>query len=417
MLSIPAFTGGKSVAQYRTVSSQVFYDQLSPYGEWVNYPSYGYVWIPNNNANFSPYATNGYWVYTDYGWTWVSDYPWGWAPFHYGRWDFDDSYGWYWVPDYQWAPAWVAWSSSPGYYGWAPLRPGIDVDEVISNGYRTRPDRWCYVHEEYMGRRDMERHYDPRGNNADHIRNSTMISRTYIDNARHTKYIGGPPREDVQKSTGAPVQQLTIAPRSKPGQTVNAQQVSLYQPTITRAPASAPLKVTELKDFNPLTGRTANPQQTNAATPVQTGSNRNPGSNTPPPVIQSERNTGVQAAPQNRRNGNSQQRSQRTTQQNATRNSPSVQQPAAPSVHSNPQPPHQVARPQSLPPAAPPAHVEPAHQPLPQSAQPPHEAPQPKPENIPHETTPRTENPPHEAPPAKANPPQQPPSRENTPHK
>ena len=25
---------------------QVFYDELGPYGSWVEYPSYGYVWIP-----------------------------------------------------------------------------------------------------------------------------------------------------------------------------------------------------------------------------------------------------------------------------------------------------------------------------------------------------------------------------------
>ena len=29
------------------VTTQVFYDQLSPYGQWVNYGNYGYVWIPS----------------------------------------------------------------------------------------------------------------------------------------------------------------------------------------------------------------------------------------------------------------------------------------------------------------------------------------------------------------------------------
>ena len=26
---------------------------------------------------FTPYSTNGYWVFTNEGWTWVSDYSWG----------------------------------------------------------------------------------------------------------------------------------------------------------------------------------------------------------------------------------------------------------------------------------------------------------------------------------------------------
>ena len=64
------------------MSYQTFYDQLSPYGSWINYPGYGYVWVPQANAGFSPYETDGSWQYTDYGWTWVSDYAWGWATFH-----------------------------------------------------------------------------------------------------------------------------------------------------------------------------------------------------------------------------------------------------------------------------------------------------------------------------------------------
>jgi hypothetical protein len=98
------------------VSYQTFYDNLSPYGQWIDYPNYGYVWSPSVGADFKPYATNGHWVYTDMGWTWASDYNWGWATFHYGRWFYDNSYGWLWVPGYDWAPAWVSWRSSNDYY-------------------------------------------------------------------------------------------------------------------------------------------------------------------------------------------------------------------------------------------------------------------------------------------------------------
>ncbi len=64
---------------------------------------------------------------TEYGWTWLSDYPWGWAPFHYGRWDFDNSFGWFWIPGNEWGPAWVTWRRANGYYGWAPMSPGINL--------------------------------------------------------------------------------------------------------------------------------------------------------------------------------------------------------------------------------------------------------------------------------------------------
>ena len=105
------------------VSYQSFYDQLSPYGNWINYPGYGYVWMPNTGPDFQPYATNGNWIYTNAGWTWASNYSWGWAPFHYGRWFYENGYGWMWVPGNEWAPAWVSWRGGGDYYGWAPLVP------------------------------------------------------------------------------------------------------------------------------------------------------------------------------------------------------------------------------------------------------------------------------------------------------
>jgi hypothetical protein len=97
-----------------------FYDDLSPYGQWVQTPEYGRVWIPDAGPDFQPYASNGHWVMTEYGNTWVSDYAWGWAPFHYGRWYQDRYRGWAWIPGRDWGPAWVSWRSGGGYYGWAP---------------------------------------------------------------------------------------------------------------------------------------------------------------------------------------------------------------------------------------------------------------------------------------------------------
>ena len=109
------------------VSFQQFYDELSPYGEWVDDPDYGYIWVPDVEPDFQPYATNGRWVMTDYGNTWVSNYNWGWAPFHYGRWNYNNRFGWSWVPGYEWGPAWVNWRSGGGYYGWTPLGPGMKL--------------------------------------------------------------------------------------------------------------------------------------------------------------------------------------------------------------------------------------------------------------------------------------------------
>ncbi|MCW3124079.1 MAG: hypothetical protein JWQ38_3571, partial [Flavipsychrobacter sp.] len=67
------FTAPKAAAQEVVVSYQTFYDELSPYGQWVDDPEYGNVWIPNEEAGFRPYATNGHWAMTEQGNMWVSD--------------------------------------------------------------------------------------------------------------------------------------------------------------------------------------------------------------------------------------------------------------------------------------------------------------------------------------------------------
>src|SRR5208283_5216658 len=47
------------VVQQGPPTYQTFYDDLSPYGTWINYSPYGYVWAPNLGYDFTPYSTNG----------------------------------------------------------------------------------------------------------------------------------------------------------------------------------------------------------------------------------------------------------------------------------------------------------------------------------------------------------------------
>ena len=140
-------------ASMRSPGSQVsvsyFYENLSPYGEWFQEPSYGWCWTPYDvSAHWRPYS-DGHWEYTDYGWSWASNETWGWAPYHYGRWFFDDSYGWVWVPGTEWAPAWVAWRYGDDYVGWAPLPPTAGWDASIgltfADASAIRPHEWCFV--------------------------------------------------------------------------------------------------------------------------------------------------------------------------------------------------------------------------------------------------------------------------------
>ncbi|MBK7998879.1 MAG: hypothetical protein IPK15_09245 [Verrucomicrobia bacterium] len=113
-------------AATQPVTVNYFYNELAPYGTWIDVPGYGHCWRPTVavwNRGWRPYADGGRWLWTDSGWYWYSDYSWGWAPFHYGRWTTHGNYGWVWVPDVHWGPAWVSWRSSSSYCGWAPLPP------------------------------------------------------------------------------------------------------------------------------------------------------------------------------------------------------------------------------------------------------------------------------------------------------
>jgi hypothetical protein len=244
-------TPQQASAQGPSVSFQVFYDELSPYGYWVISPDYGYVWVPNVDPGFTPYATNGYWVYTDMGWTWVSNYSWGWAPFHYGRWYADPNYGYMWVPDNEWSPGWVTWRRAGGYYGWAPIGPGVSINVAYGNSYMVPYNQWTFVSDGYLGRTNINNYYVNNSNNVVIIKNSTVINNTRIDNSRHVTYHAGPDRIEVEKHVGRPITPVIIRDGSRPGQTVSNNQIQIYRPhvqkNVSTGPKPAPAKAVSMK--------------------------------------------------------------------------------------------------------------------------------------------------------------------------
>ena len=253
-------------AQQSNVSFQMFYDQLSPYGQWIDYPNYGYVWVPDVGADFVPYSTDGHWVSTEYGWTWVSDYDWGWAPFHYGRWDFDNNYGWFWEPGTEWGPAWVSWRSSNGYYGWEPMGYGMSIGLSFGRPYN---DHWTYVRYGDFDRPNVNRYAVNRTYNSWLFKNSSPIRNTYSDRGRNSTYVSGPKRADVQKNMGRKVSPVSIRDNSRPGQNYSKGQLGIYRPKVTKGNTggqkTVPTRITSLKDVKRPSERNAkSAQQQNA---------------------------------------------------------------------------------------------------------------------------------------------------------
>ncbi|MBS1550438.1 MAG: hypothetical protein JST15_00025 [Bacteroidetes bacterium] len=158
-----------------TVDYRIFYDQLSPYGEWLevrpeeiglqantarsgiydsDFLSFSeiigvkkanaavedaemvFVWKPSpelgitivkeETPEFKPYI-NGQWIYTDEGWYFKAPTPAEETVSHFGRWVNTPSAGWLWVPGRVWSPAWVDWRQDEKYLSWAPLPPSVYV--------------------------------------------------------------------------------------------------------------------------------------------------------------------------------------------------------------------------------------------------------------------------------------------------
>ncbi|PRY52243.1 hypothetical protein B0I27_1061 [Arcticibacter pallidicorallinus] len=210
-----------------SVSFQTFYDELSPYGQWINYQDHGRVWIPNVEEGFQPYGTRGHWVVTDYGNTWVSDYDWGWAPFHYGRWLFDDYYGWIWVPGSEWGPAWVNWRSGGGYYGWAPLGPGLDINININIPLA----RWIFVPQRYITHRSVYNYHVPRNRYSNFYGHTTVINNIYVRDNR--RYFAGPQRREMERYTRGRIPVHQVHASNRPGRTVAERgAVRVYRPDL-----------------------------------------------------------------------------------------------------------------------------------------------------------------------------------------
>ncbi|HYL06808.1 MAG TPA: DUF6600 domain-containing protein, partial [Thermoanaerobaculia bacterium] len=231
------------------VDETYFYNQLSPYGHWVESRYHGWVWLPYGvRAGWRPYAL-GHWVMTDYGWTWVSDEPFGWATYHYGRWAYDPDYGWEWIPGYEWGPAWVAWRNGGGYIGWAPLPPevrfrvgigldfgGVDLNVVLG------PTHFCFVEERSFLRANVFSYVEPPARNVTIIHNTTNITNYTVVNNRVVNQ--GIPVQHVEQVTGQRVQRLQVAtvksgPAPRSAQ-VRGNQLTVFQPPIVRRSASTP---------------------------------------------------------------------------------------------------------------------------------------------------------------------------------
>ncbi len=219
-----------------------FYQPLASYGDWVERPTYGWVWVPRDlRPGWRPYLY-GHWIYTDAGWAWDDEEPWGWAAFHYGRWYLDATYGWEWVPGTVWAPAWVAWSMGDGYIGWAALPPsvgwragiglelgGIDLSVGLS------PFAYCFVAERDFLVPRVADVVLPPARNVTLVRVTRNVTNYTVAGNRVINR--GVPVSHLEQVTGRRLVPLHVAATATagPGRArVQGNQVAFYHPAFSR---------------------------------------------------------------------------------------------------------------------------------------------------------------------------------------
>lgn len=219
----------RASAQYdlNYISYTDFYEILAPYGQWLEDAQLGYVWSPGEDINFRPYYTNGHWQMTDYGNTWISDYPWGWACFHYGRWTYDEYYGWLWIPGHNWGPAWVSWRYTDGFYGWAPLSPGIEDAQMVAT-YKCPSDWWIFIPARYLYSGNYYRFwYGPRDNKK-LVKAGNAI--TNVSEREKAVHITGPSATQVKQATGKAPEIYRVRSSSNHNTRYHADEIRLFKP-------------------------------------------------------------------------------------------------------------------------------------------------------------------------------------------
>jgi hypothetical protein len=260
--SLPASTPppAASAADYgpqQVANGSTFYDELAPYGNWIQLEGYGLCWQPTiavYNSYWRPYCDNGRWLWTDAGWYWHSGYSWGWAPFHYGRWCTYPSVGWVWQPDTCWGPSWVTWRYTPYYCGWAPLPPSCQYvsgfglyyqngSVGLSFGFGFGADCYTFIPLNRFCDRSPHHYYTTLDHTRALYKDSTVVN-NYVVGNNNTIINEGIGRERVARVTRSDIPKVSIrtTPLAKDptqrGERLerNGTELTLVRPTLPKDP-------------------------------------------------------------------------------------------------------------------------------------------------------------------------------------
>jgi hypothetical protein len=208
LLFVPAVGGMFLPHAAHAQDAMDFRAALEGYGQWVQHPRWGEVWIPDQRTpDWQPYRL-GRWLYTDeWGWYWDSEEDFGWITYHYGRWVFDRGLGWIWIPGADWGPAWVDWRQGDDFVGWAPLPP----DEALDDDYET-PDTYMFVRAGDLLAPQVYLIVLPPQERFVYYNRSFLVNRSVLARGGRFAVNPGVPPAFVARASGRPFHPVSVSP-------------------------------------------------------------------------------------------------------------------------------------------------------------------------------------------------------------
>jgi hypothetical protein len=364
-----AIEGQRMSARYLPEELTGYSSDFDNNGEWVDLPSYGYVWRPRIQVgtDWSPYRY-GRWVWIGDDYVWISHESWGWAPYHYGRWFFVPRHGWCWVPparhEAYWGPGYVGWVQTPTYVAWVPLAPkeiyyghgyygsnSVDLRKVDANRIVVKTVyKNAYVknsvttvpNDTFIRGRQVDFKVD--GNPF--LKEKISVGRPRIQPERATRI---PSIREIPRAKAPPdkIKMTSVEELRKHRRLVKQRDKSVF------VPESKPRAMTVEKEKEPKARVPRNnrvtageshktaPQKREDAQPAPVARKSPPESHTPPPESRQE----------SRQTPKPEAKDKESTSNRSQTNQRSIQQPAAPREDSQPAPAARKSPPQ---PSAPP---------------------------------------------------------------
>lgn len=213
----------------------------------------------NENKQYVPY-NDGQWLYTDQGWYFKANTPQEDLTSHYGRWALDPNLGWVWLPGKVYSPAWVEWRENADYIAWAPVPPGVYIQNDAITQTTINENRYTIVEKKQFIEPSVYKYRYHYVENKNKIIINEMTKTDGVIIKNRTVINKGPDVGSIEKITGKKIEQYKIKKTGKKDEIgLNKDELGVYIPEfkksaeVKKEPVSKPEKLVSYKDAKKIT--------------------------------------------------------------------------------------------------------------------------------------------------------------------